>query len=261
MIFRRRPQPELPTLDQARPAGDFVAGVLAHLHEVVDVGWNLLEIDQEVFRMIAEAGATSCYIDYHPAFGASPFGHVICTSVNDGVLHGRPRDYVLEDGDLLSLDLAVSVEGWVADSAISFVVGDADPADLRLIADTETVMRAGIDQVRAGATVGDIGHAVMTTAHSLGYTINERFGGHGVGRTMHEAPFVPNHGTPGAGAELRAGQLITVEPFLMHTTNELEVDETDGWTQLSVDGSRGAHVEHTLYVTDGAPIILTERSR
>lgn len=261
MTFRSRRRPELPTLEQARPAGDFVAGVLRHLSEVVDVGWNLLEIDAEVFRMISEAGATSCYIDYHPRFGASPFGHTICTSINDGVLHGRPYDCTLADGDLVSLDLAVTVEGWVADSALSFVVGEPREEDLRLIADTEAVMRAGIEQVRAGATVGDIGHAVMCAAHERGYTINDRFGGHGVGRTMHEAPFVPNHGTPGAGAELRAGQLITVEPFLMHTTDELVVDEHDGWTQRSVDGSRGAHAEHTLYVTDGAPIVLTERTR
>lgn len=257
---RRSSEQELPTLAQARPAGEFVAAVLSHLRQVVDVGWNLLEVDAEAHRMIREAGATSCYIDYHPVFGASPFGHVICTSVNDGVLHGQPYDRVLQDGDLLSLDFAVEVEGWVADSCLSVVVGEARPEDLQLIRDTEQVMWAGIDQVRAGSTVGDIGHAVMNEAHRLGYTINERFGGHGVGRTMHEAPFVPNHGAPGSGAELVAGQLITVEPFLVPTTSELMVDERDGWTQLSVDGSRGAHAEHTLQVTDGAPIILTARA-
>jgi len=262
MILRRRRRPatmELPTLEQARPAGEFVASVLSHLRRTVDVGWNLLDIDAEAHRMIREAGATSCYIDYHPAFGASPFGYVICTSVNDGILHGRPRDQVLEGGDLISLDFAVEVEGWVADSCVSFVVGPPRPEDLQLIRATESVMWAGIDQVRAGATVGDIGHAVMNEAHRLGYTINDRFGGHGVGRTMHEAPFVPNHGTPGSGPELVAGQLITVEPFLSPTTDELEVDESDGWTQRSDDGSRGAHAEHTLYVTEGEPIVLTAR--
>ena len=257
---RRSSAQELPTLAQARPAGEFVASVLSHLRSVVDVGWNLLDVDAEAHRLIREAGATSCYLDYHPAFGASPFGHVICTPVNEGVLHGLPHDRVLADGDLLSLDFAVEVEGWVADSCLSIVVGTPREEDLRLIRDTEQVMWAGIDQVRAGATVGDIGHAVMTTAHSLGYTINDRFGGHGVGRTMHESPFVPNHGTPGAGAELVAGQLITVEPFLVPTTNQLVVDAHDGWTQLSADGSRGAHAEHTLQVTDGAPVVLTARA-
>jgi methionyl aminopeptidase len=245
---RRSSAQELPTLAQARPAGEFVASVLSHLREVVGVGWNLLEVDAEAHRLIREAGATSCYLDYHPVFGASPFGYVICTSVNDGVLHGRPYDRVLEDGDLLSLDFAVSVEGWVADSCLTIPVGAPRPEDLRLIRDTEQV------------TVGDIGFAVMNEATALGYSINDRFGGHGVGRTMHEAPFVPNHGTPGGGAELVAGQLITVEPFLVPTTSELVVDERDGWTQLSADGSRGAHAEHTLQVTDGAPVVLTARA-
>ncbi|WP_193106440.1 type I methionyl aminopeptidase [Brachybacterium sp. FME24] len=257
---RRSAEPDLPTLDQARPAGEFVASVLSHLRDVVDVGWNLLEVDAEAHRLIRKAGATSCYIDYHPVFGASPFGYVICTSVNEGVLHGRPHDRVLADGDLLSLDFAVEVEGWVADSCLSIAVGAPRPADLQLIRDTEQVMWAGIDQVRAGNTVGDIGHAVMHEAQGLGYSINDRFGGHGVGRTMHEAPFVPNHGAPGSGARLVAGQLITVEPFLIPTTSELMVDERDGWTQLSVDGARGAHAEHTLQVTDGDPIVLTART-
>lgn len=256
---RRDSTMELPTLDQARPAGEFVASVLTELSSTVDVGWNLLDVDARAHEMIREAGATSCYLDYHPVFGASPFGYVICTSVNDGVLHGRPRDQVLADGDLVSLDFAVEVEGWVADSCVSFVVGEPRAEDLQLIADTESVMWAGIRQVRAGNTVGDIGHAVMNEAHRLGYSINEQFGGHGVGRTMHEAPFVPNVGVPGGGTELVAGQLITVEPFLMPTTSGLEVDETDGWTQRSADGSRGAHAEHTLWVTDGDPVVLTAR--
>ena len=257
---RRSSVQELPTLEQARPAGEFVASVLSHLREVVEVGWNLLEVDAEAHRRIREAGATSCYLDYHPVFGASPFGHVICTSLNDGVLHGRPYHRVLADGDLLSLDFAVELDGWVADSCLTVPIGAPRPEDLQLIRDTETVMWAGIDQITTGATVGDIGHAVMTTAHSLGYLINDRFGGHGVGRTMHEAPFVPNHGTPGGGIELVAGQLLTVEPFLVPTTADLVVDERDGWTQLSADGSRGAHAEHTLQVTDGAPVVLTARA-
>lgn len=256
---RRDSTMDLPSLEQARPAGEFVASVLTELSRTVDVGWNLLDVDARAHQMIREAGATSCYLDYHPVFGASPFGYVICTSVNDGVLHGRPRDQVLADGDLVSLDFAVEVEGWVADSCVSFVVGEPRAEDLQLIADTESVMWAGIRQVRAGNTVGDIGHAVMNEAHRLGYTINEQFGGHGVGRTMHEAPFVPNHGVPRGGTELVAGQLITVEPFLMPTTDGLMVDEEDGWTQRSVDGSRGAHAEHTLWVTAGDPVVLTAR--
>ena len=257
---RKRPRaPEGPTLEQMRPVSDFVAGVLADLEQRVDVGWNLLDIDAEAHRMIREAGATSCYIDYHPSFGGSPFGKVICTSVNEAVLHGRPYDRVLANGDLVSLDFAVEVEGWVADSCVSFVVGQADPEDLQLIEDTRTVMWEGIAQARAGNHVGDIGHAIQSAAHRLGYTINRQFGGHGVGRTMHEAPFIANVGTPGSGVGLTEGMTITVEPFLSPTTNELLTDERDGWTLLAADGSRGAHAEHTLFVTDGEPIILTAR--
>lgn len=256
----RRREPEQPSIEDMRPSGTFVAHVLSELRRTVAVGTNLLDIDAEVHRMIREAGATSCYLDYHPRFGAYPFGKVICTSVNDAVLHGRPYDRVLADGDLLSLDLAVSLEGWVADSCLSVVVGTQREEDLRLIRDTETVMWAGIDQVRAGNSVGDIGAAVQAAAHGLGYTINHQFGGHGVGRTMHEAPFVPNQGTPGGGPELREGMVITVEPFLSATTHELEITERDGWTVETVDGSRGAHAEHTLYITDGDPVILTARA-
>lgn len=243
-----------------RPSGRFVADALSHLRHVVGVGWNLLDIDAEVHRLIREAGATSCYIDYHPGFGAYPFGKVICTSVNEAVLHGRPYDRVLADGDLISLDLAVELEGWVADSCLSVIVGTPRPEDVQLIRDTETVMWAGIDQVRAGRHVGDIGHAVSAAAHDLGYTVNHQFGGHGVGRTMHEAPFVPNHGTPGSGQLLEPGMVLTVEPFLSPSTSDLVTDERDGWTVLTADGSRGAHAEHTLYVTEGDPIILTARA-
>lgn len=264
MIFSRRRAAtrarELPTLEEARPSGVFVAGVLSSLRESIGVGDNLLDIDAEAHRMIREAGASSCYIDYHPRFGAYPFGKVICTSVNEGVLHGRPHDRKLVDGDLISLDFAVELEGWVADSSLSLVVGEPHEEDLQLIRDTESVMWAGIDQVRAASTVGDVGHAVETTAHTLGYTINHQFGGHGVGRTMHEPPFVPNHGVPGSGAELSEGMVLTVEPFLTHATSELEIDDRDGWTVVSADGSRGAHAEHTLYVTDGDPVVLTARA-
>src|SRR5690606_2157621 len=123
-----------------RPAGRFVAEVLGELRRHAAVGVNLLELDALAHDMIRAAGAESCYIDYHPSFGASPFGKVICTSVNDAVLHGLPHDYRLRDGDLLSLDFAASLDGWVADSAISFVVGEADPADLDLIADRKSVV-------------------------------------------------------------------------------------------------------------------------
>lgn len=252
--------PRFPTATELEPAGQFIATLLSDLRRTVRVGDNLLEIDAEVHRRIRAAGATSCYIDYHPSFGGSPFGHVICLSVNNAVLHGRPYDRVLESGDLLSMDIAVELDGWVADSSLSIVVGEQRPEHLALIRDTEAVMWAGIDAARAGNTVGDIGHAVQSAAHSLGYRINRQFGGHGVGRTMHEPPFVPNYGPAGSGAQLVEGQVITVEPFLTPTTDRMVITDRDGWTVESGDGSTGAHAEHTLIVTRGEPIIVTARA-
>jgi methionyl aminopeptidase len=208
--------------------------------------------------MIREAGATSCYIDYHPSFGGSPFGKVICTSVNDAVLHGLPHDYTLQDGDLLSLDFAASVDGWVADSAVSIVVGTPRDEDLRLIDTTRRALDAGIAAARPGNRIGDISRAIADVAKAEGLSINTDFGGHGVGRTMHGEPHVPNNGRPGRGMPLKPGLVIAIEPWFLHTTDRI-VTDPDGWTLRSVDGSRGAHSEHTIAVTDGDPIVLTQR--
>src|SRR5690606_1722919 len=159
-----------------------------------------LEIDAWAKEMILGAGAVSCYVDYAPSFGRGPFGHYVCTSVNDAVLHGRPRDQVLADGDLVSLDLAVSLGGIVADSAISFVVGESRPAEsVALIAATERALEAGIAAAGPGARTGDIAAAIGAVLSEAGYAINTEFGGHGVGSTMHQDPHIPNAGRPGRG--------------------------------------------------------------
>lgn len=245
-------------IEQMRPAGRFVASVLEATSKAAAPGVNLLELDALAHDMIREAGATSCYIDYHPSFGGSPFGKVICTSVNDAVLHGLPHDYALKDGDLLSLDFAASVDGWVADSAISIVVGTPRDEDLRLIDTTRRALDAGIAAARPGNRIGDISRAIADVAKAEGLSINTDFGGHGVGRTMHGEPHVPNNGRPGRGMPLKPGLVIAIEPWFLHTTDRI-VTDPDGWTLRSVDGSRGAHSEHTIAVTDGDPLVLTQR--
>ncbi len=245
-------------IEQMRPAGRFVAEVLTALVERADVGVNLLELDELAHRMIRERGAESCYIDYHPSFGASPFGKVLCTSVNDAVLHGLPHDYTLADGDLLSVDFAASVDGWVADSAVSVVVGEADPQDLALIATTERALAAAIEVARPGKRLGDVSAAIGDVARAEGLGINLQFGGHGVGRTMHGDPHVANDGRPGRGFKLRPGLVIAIEPWFLQSTDELRTDP-DGWTLRSADGSRGAHSEHTIAITVDEPIVLTAR--
>ena len=245
-------------IEQMRPAGRFVAEVLTAVSEAADVGVNLLDLEALAHRMVKERGAESCYIDYHPSFGAMPFGKVICTSVNDAVLHGLPFDYTLKDGDLLSLDFAASVDGWVADSAVSLVVGTPREEDLRLIEVTERALEAGIAAATVGNRIGDISAAIAAVAHGAGLSINTEFGGHGVGRTMHGDPHVSNDGRPGRGLPLKPGLVIAIEPWFLHTTDKIYTDR-DGWTLRSADGSRGAHSEHTIAITPEGPLVLTAR--
>ena len=245
-------------IEQMRPAGRFVAEVLTRLEAAADVGVNLLELDALAHELIRDRGAESCYIDYHPSFGAMPFGKVLCTSVNDAVLHGLPHDYRLRDGDLLSLDFAASVDGWVADSALSLVVGTPDQRDLALIETTQRALAAAIAAARAGSRVGDISAAIGAVGHAEGLKTNLEFGGHGVGRTMHGDPHVANDGRPGRGYPLRPGLVIAIEPWFLHSTDRIYTDR-DGWTLRSADGSRGAHSEHTIAITDGDPLVLTAR--
>jgi methionyl aminopeptidase len=246
-------------IEQMRPAGRFVAEVITALSRAARVGVNLLELDEVAHRLIRERGAESCYIDYHPSFGASPFGKVLCTSVNDAVLHGLPHDYVLQDGDLLSVDFAASVDGWVSDSALSVVVGTPRAEDLALIEVTGRALEAGIDAARDGNRLGDVSAAIGEVARSAGLRINLQFGGHGVGRTMHGDPHVPNDGRAGRGLKLKPGLVIAIEPWFLHTTDEIYTDQ-DGWTLRSKDGSRGAHMEHTVAITADGPLVLTERA-
>jgi len=247
-------------IEQMKAAGSFVARVLETTRDAAAVGVNLLELDELAHSMIRSQGAESCYIDYHPSFGGSPFGKVICLSVNDAVLHGLPHDYTLQDGDLLSLDFAANVNGWVADSAVSIVVGTPRPEDLALIATAEEALAAGIAAAVAGNRIGDISAAIGDVAHAARLKVNLDFGGHGVGREMHGDPHIPNDGRRGRGLVLRPGLVFAVEPWFLHTTDKIYTD-ADGWTLRSKDGSRGAHVEHTIAITEsGAPLVLTARS-
>jgi methionyl aminopeptidase len=244
-------------LDQMRPAGRFVADVLQQLRRRVEPGVNLLDIDAWTAELIQRHDARSCYVDYAPAFGRGPFGKVICTSVNDAVLHGLPHDYALRDGDLLSLDFAASVNGWVADSAITFVVGDtADATDQHLIDTTRAALDAGIRMCTPDRRIGDISAAIGATLTDAGFGVNTEFGGHGVGRTMHQDPHVPNTGRPGRGFPLRPGLVLALEPWVMTGTSTLTVDP-DGWTLRSSNHGRTAHHEHTVAITEDGPLVLT----
>ena len=240
-------------------AGQFVAQVLSELGELADVGVNLLDLEHHVRERIRQRGADSCYWDYAPSFGNGPFRNVICLSVNDAVLHGLPHDYALRDGDVLSMDLAVGIDGWVADSARTVIVGTPDEEDLRIIRATEDALDAGIRAARPGNRLGDISAAIGAVAQDYGYPVNTEFGGHGLGRTMHENPHVPNRGRAGRGLRLQPGLTIALEPWLARTTDRIVFDP-DGWTIRAADGSRTAHSEHTIAITADGPLVLTGRA-
>ena len=236
--------------------GQFVAQVLSELSVLAEVGVNLLDLEQHVRQRIRQRGADSCYWDYAPSFGNGPFRNVICLSVNDAVLHGLPHDYALRDGDVLSMDLAVGIDGWVADSARTVVVGTPDEEDLRIVRATEDALEAGIRAAQPGNRLGDISAAIGAVAKDYGYPVNTEFGGHGLGRTMHENPHVPNQGRAGRGLRLQPGLTIALEPWLARTTDRIVFDP-DGWTIRAADGSRTAHSEHTIAITADGPLVLT----
>ncbi|WP_431970620.1 type I methionyl aminopeptidase [Nocardia sp. bgisy134] len=239
-----------------RVAGEFVADVLAEVRTRARVGVNLLDLEAYVRERIRDRGAVSCYWDYAPSFGRGPFRNTVCLSVNDAVLHGLPFDYVLRDGDVLSIDLAVGVDGWVADSAITVIVGTAAEADLRLVRATEEALAAAIAVALPGNRIGDLSAAIAGVARAYGYPVNTEFGGHGLGRTMHEDPHIPNTGRAGRGYPLRPGLTIAIEPWFARTTDRIYTD-ADGWTIRSADGSRTAHSEHTVAITADGPQVLT----
>ncbi len=243
-------------IERMHATGRFVARTLAELAELADVGVNLLDLEHHVRRRIRERGARSCYWDYAPSFGNGPFRNVVCLSVNDAVLHGLPHDYALRDGDVLTSDLAVAIDGWVADAARTVVVGTPADDDLRLIRATEEALAAGIQAARPGNRLGDVSAAIEAVATGHGYPVNTEFGGHGLGRTMHEDPHVPNRGRAGRGLKLRAGMTLALEPWFARTTDRIVVDP-DGWTIRSADGSRTAHSEHTVAITEDGPRVLT----
>ncbi|MFI7674855.1 type I methionyl aminopeptidase [Actinophytocola sp. NPDC049390] len=244
-------------LEVMREAGRVVGTALQACRAAAAVGVSLLELDDVAAGVLADFGATSSFQHYHPHFAPTPFPRVMITSVNDVIVHGIPTTYRLRDGDLLSIDFGACLNGFHGDAAMSFVVGTAAPADLALIETAEKALAAGIDAARVGARMGDISHAVGKIGRAAGYGIPEDFGGHGVGRRMHEDPSVPNEGKPGRGLRLREGLVLAIEPMFMAGGQDKYTIDDDGWSLRTVDGSQAAHVEHTVAITADGPVILT----
>jgi methionyl aminopeptidase len=245
-------------IDALREAGRVVGRAHVAMRELAAVGVTTAELDAVADRVLTEHGATSAFRGYHPHFAPSPFPAVICASVNDVIVHGFPTDEPLADGDLVSIDLGAVLDGWVGDAAVSFIVGEARPDDQQLIERTAAALHAGIDAAQPGNRMGDVADAIGSLGRLHGYGIPDGWGGHGVGRDMHEDPSVPNEGTPGRGLKLKPGLVIAIEPMFLGGGDEGFSIDDDGWTVRTADGSRAAHQEHTIAITADGPRILTE---
>ncbi|MFE6939450.1 type I methionyl aminopeptidase [Streptomyces chartreusis] len=247
------------SIDAMYVTGQVVGQALTAVRKAAAVGVSLLELDEVAREVLRDAGATSPFLGYRPSFAPTPFPAVICASVNDAIVHGIPTGYRLRDGDLISIDCGAELGGWAGDSAISFTVGRARPEDVTLIETTERALAAGIGAAVVGNRIGDIAHAIGSVCRSAGYGVPDGFGGHGIGRKMHEDPGVPNEGRPGRGMPLRRGMVLAIEPMVIASGRDGYHAAPDGWTLCTNDGSRAAHAEHTVAITDAGPRVLTAR--
>ncbi|HEY0728022.1 MAG TPA: type I methionyl aminopeptidase [Pyrinomonadaceae bacterium] len=237
-------------LEKMRAAGQLVGQVLAHLRTLVKPGVTTMEVDRSAEKMIRDAGALPTFKGYNG------FPYSICASVNEQIVHGFPSNYRLQDGDIFSIDVGVTLEGFVGDTAATVPVGNVSEDRLKLIQVTEECLERAIKQCRPGKHLGDIGWAVQEHAEANGYTIVRDYVGHGIGRRMHEDPQIPNYGRPGLGQKIKAGYVFAVEPMVNLGSHHTKV-LADGWTVVTVDGQPSAHVEHTIAITEEGPEVLT----
>jgi methionyl aminopeptidase len=235
-----------------RRSGKITSAVLSELLRSAKPGMTLREVDRMAEKGIRDRGGIPTFKGYH-GFPAS-----ICASVNEVVVHGIPGDRVLKDGDILSIDIGTTFEGYVSDSAATVAIGNVSAAAQRLMRVTQECLMHGIAAMRAGNRLSDIGHSVQKHAESHGYGVVRALVGHGVGKAMHEEPQVPNYGQPGKGIVLRPGLVLAIEPMITEGVHEVETLK-DGWTVVTADGKLAAHFEHTIALTDEGPKILTLR--
>jgi methionyl aminopeptidase len=240
-----------------REAGRIVAETLQMLTEMIKPGVNVLELDEAVRREYSRRGVIPTFLGYPPeAPKNKQYPATVCVSVNDVIVHGIPRDYVMQDGDIISIDLGATYKGYVGDAAVSVICGTPRNGTAELVEACRESLWAGIAQACPGNRMGDIGHAIQTLAESRGYGVVREYVGHGVGRRMHEDPQVPNHGKIGDGRLLKPGLVIAIEPMLNMGTHETMKDDDD-WTIRTKDGSLSAHWEHTVAITNEGPVVLT----
>lgn len=242
-------------LEKMRSVGELIAEVREELRAMAAPGVTTLDLNAAAEKMMRDAGSIPTFIGYKP-HGMVPFPFAICASVNEQVVHGFSNDRELQDGDIISLDMACTLNGFVGDTAMTLPIGEVSDELRQLIRITEECLALGIEASRVNGRVGDIGWAVQQHADKYGYGIVRDYTGHGIGRSMHEAPQIPNHGRQGTKEKIRAGYCFAIEPMLNLGTAETKTLE-DKWTVVTKDGKASAHAEHTIAVTPDGPEILT----
>lgn len=243
-------------LEKMRHAGRIVADILRLMRDMVRPGVDTYTLDQAAEALVLKENARPAFKGYKVPWVSVPFPGTICASVNDEIVHGIPsRERVLQDGDIISIDTGVSYNGFFGDAACTFAVGKISEDRQRLLDITLESLHRGVDAVKAGATLGDIGHAIESIVIPSGFGLVRDYAGHGIGRRLHEAPQVPNYGTAGSGITLKAGMTFCIEPMVMSGSEEVK-NLSDNWTVVTADGSDAAHFEHSILVTpDGAEIL------
>ena len=252
-------KPKSPEQIEAMAAsGRVLAGALDSIEAAVAPGITTGKLNSIAETYIRDHGGIPSFLGVPAADpGVQPFPGAICASINDAIVHGIPGSAVLREGDIIGLDCGVILDGWHSDSARTLAVGEIDPDASRLLDVTRAALAEAICACVAGGHIGDIGAAVQELVEEAGLTIVRRFVGHGIGRTMHESPQVPNYGRPGVGPELVPGMTLAIEPMVNIGSAGVMFDD-DGWTARSDDGSLSAHFEHTVAITNDGPRVLTE---
>lgn len=234
------------------------ADILRSLKDMIAPGVSTLILEEEALRLIKEKGDKPAFLGYTPAGANRPYPAALCVSINDEIVHGIPNEAerILKDGDIVSLDLGLIHKDFITDAAITVPVGAVDDEARKLIQIAEEALRRGIEQAKPGNTVGDIGAAVSAAVAGTGFSLAEDLAGHGVGYKVHEDPYVPNTGRKGDGEKLVPGMVIAIEPMVNAGRGAIRLDK-DGYTIRTKDGSRSAHFEHTVAITETGNIILT----
>ena len=240
-----------------RHAGQIVADILKLMRDMVKPGVDTLTLDEAAEALVLKEGARPAFKDYKVPWSPVPFPGTLCVSINSEVVHGIPsRTRVLEEGDIISVDTGASIDGFFGDAACTYAVGKISEARQRLLDVTLASLHKGMDAIKPGATIGDVGHAVESYVLPFGYGLVRDYAGHGIGRRPHEAPQVPNFGEPGSGIMLKPRMTFCVEPMVM-TGGETVKTLSDDWTVVTADGSDAAHFENSLLVTDNGVEVLT----